>query len=272
MSQKRYHIDWPRTIAGALAAVAAAIVLSKLGAAGTLIGAAIGSLVISIGTNVGASGIQTTRERMLEAQREAVRRVSLAQAEVRRARAAVSETSVASQQRLAQAEQALESSQSELSELEDAVPTAETPITDDHAQVLPAVLAAEEMPPRQGRQDSVWRRAAIFAVASFVLAILAITAFELIGGRPLASYLGTGPGSGTSFSNVVGGSHPKRTPSPVVTPSPHPTAGPTATPSPTGTPTPTATTTPTPPASMTPTVPATPTATPTGAPGATNTP
>lgn len=269
MSQKRYHIDWPRTIAGALAAVAAAIVLSRLGAAGTLMGAAIGSLVISIGTNVGARGIHTTSERMLEAQREAVRRVSLAQAEVRRARAAVSDTSVESQQRLAQAEQALESSQSELSELEDAVSTAEVPVAaSDAAIATPAVepALAED-------RAVVWRRVAVFTAASFVLAILAITAFELIGGRPLASYLGSGPGSGTSVINVVTPPHPKATPSPAVTPSVSPTVVPTTpTPSATVTPTPSDTATPTPSSSPTPSDTATPTGTPPGTPTATNTP
>lgn len=291
MSQKRYHIDWPRTIAGALAAVAAAIVLSKLGAAGTLIGAAIGSLVISIGTNVGASGIHTTRERVLEAQREALRRVSLAQAEVRQARAAVSQASPESQQRLAQAERALESSQSELSELEDAVPTApipvvdeaavptpaveaavaenavvDTPITDDSTQVLPTVLAADEMPPRQ---VVLWRRVAIFAIASFVVAILAITAFELISGRPLSSYTGGG-GRGTSLVPSGGNSHPKAPPSPSLTPSSSPTPSPlpTSTSTSTVTPTPSATATPTPSTSTTPTSPLTPTSAPT----VTNTP
>ena len=38
-------IDWPATFAGAGAAVTVALLLSTLGAAGTLIGAALGSVV-----------------------------------------------------------------------------------------------------------------------------------------------------------------------------------------------------------------------------------
>lgn len=279
MGSKRFHIDWPRTIAGALAAVAAAVVLSKLGAAGTLTGAAIGSVVISVGTNIGAHGISTTRARMLEAQKEAARRVSLAQAEVRRARAAVADASVESQQRLAHAEAELASSQSELAQdvpvgAEPAAienPLVDAPLTDEATRVLPAVVGADEVPPRQG---VLWRRVAIFAAASFVIALLAITAFELIGGRPLSWYVGGG-GTGTTVTNIGGGGS-KPAPKPAVTPSPTVSS----TPSPTVTPTPTATATPTP--SATPTASGTPTptsgslptgaATPSGTPTVTSTP
>lgn len=279
MGPKRYNIDWPRTIAGALAAVAAAVVLSKLGAGGTLIGAAVGSLVISVGTNIGAHGISTTSARMLEAQKEAVRRVTLAQAEVRRARASLSGSSVESQERLANAERELESSQSELAR---DVPTAEipaqvvdtpiadAPVTDETSRVLPAALAADEMPPRQ---VVLWRRVAIFAAVSFVLALLVITAFELIGGRPLSSYTGGDRGSGTTFSDLVGGnSKPKSSPSPTPKPAPSATTTPTPSSTPTSTTTPTSTVTPT--DTMTPAGTPTPTVTPTDSatPTATNTP
>ena len=293
MGPKRYHVDWPRTIAGALAAVAAAVVLSKLGAAGTLIGAAIGSVVISVGTNSGAHGISTTRERMLEAQKEAARRVSLAQAEVRRARAAVSDASLESQERLAQAERELESSQSELAQdvPTSALPVAsasvvetppveapaaenpvvDTPVTDASTRVLPEVLDAPEMPQRQ---VVLWRRVAIFAAASFVIALLAITAFELIGGRPLSAYTG-GPRHGrTSLDFWDGSSKPKKTPTPKPTASTTPT--PSSTPSSSSTPTvtPTPSTTPTDSGTPTPTSGTLPTtaATTSVSPSATNTP
>ena len=285
MAPKHYHVDWPRTIAGALAAVAAAVVLSKLGAAGTLIGAAIGSVVISVGTNIGASGIHSTRERMLEAQREAARRVSLAQAEVRRARAAVEGGSPESQARLAEAEQALASSQSELAEdvptseipvvatppvepLAADHPTLDVPVADDSTRILPSVLEAPEMPPRQ---VVLWRRVAIFAVASFVIALVAITGFELISGRPLSAYMGNHD-RGLSILPGGGGSNPKpsHAPSPSLAPSPSPrvTPTPSSTPTPTNTPTPSGSTSPTPSQSATPTG----ATTPTGVPTATNTP
>lgn len=47
-TDRKLGIDWLRTIAGALAAVSAAVLLSTLGAAGTLIGAALGSVVATV--------------------------------------------------------------------------------------------------------------------------------------------------------------------------------------------------------------------------------
>ncbi|HWU31884.1 MAG TPA: hypothetical protein VN108_03360, partial [Marmoricola sp.] len=215
-------IDWPRTIAGALAAVAAAILLSKLGAAGTLIGAAVGSLVISIGTNVGAHGIQSTTERMLEAQKEAARRVSEAQAEVHKARQQVADSTGESADRLAAAEGALESAQSQLAK---DVPTSDIPVIDapildesDHpgvalADVTQVLPVAQDPTPR-----FPWKRVAVFTVASFVIALLAITAFELIGGKPLSSYFGGPDSHGTTVGDSIpggSGSTSKPPPKPV---------------------------------------------------------
>src|SRR5262249_54898382 len=44
----RVEIDWTRTVGGALAAVASAVLLSTLGAAGTILGAALGSIVVTV--------------------------------------------------------------------------------------------------------------------------------------------------------------------------------------------------------------------------------
>lgn len=243
---QRPHIDWPRTIAGALAAVAAAVLLSNLGAAGTLIGAAIGSMVISIGTNVGAHGIESTRQRMLEAQAEAARRVSEAQHEIRKALDEVAEPESVDEQRLNEIDDALESAKADLAQ---DVPT----------ETIPVVAAKRDVP---------WKRIAVFAASLFVLAMMIITAFELIGGRPISSYTGGGGSGGTTISDSVSGGsshHTPQTPSPSPTPSATPSASPTSSATPTATATPSAT--------DTPTAPVTPTETPTTpAPSATTTP
>jgi hypothetical protein len=64
--QVRSGIDIPKTIAGALAAVCAAVIGSFLGVAGTLVGAALASIIGSVGTEVyrryldkGAKKLQT---------------------------------------------------------------------------------------------------------------------------------------------------------------------------------------------------------------------
>jgi len=58
-------IDIPKTIAGALAAVCAAVVGSFLGVAGTLAGAAIASIIGSIGTEVYTRSIRKGREKLV---------------------------------------------------------------------------------------------------------------------------------------------------------------------------------------------------------------
>src|SRR3954466_13554107 len=57
-------IDIPKTIAGVLAAVSAAVVGSFLGVAGTLVGAAVASLIGSIGTEIWARSIKRGGEKL----------------------------------------------------------------------------------------------------------------------------------------------------------------------------------------------------------------
>jgi hypothetical protein len=57
-------IDIPKTIAGALAAVCAAVVGSYLGVAGTLAGAAVASIIGSVGTEIYARSLKKGREKL----------------------------------------------------------------------------------------------------------------------------------------------------------------------------------------------------------------
>jgi hypothetical protein len=57
-------IDFPKTIAGVLAAVSAAVVGSFLGVAGTLVGAALASIVGTVGTEVYHRGIARGRRKI----------------------------------------------------------------------------------------------------------------------------------------------------------------------------------------------------------------
>src|SRR5690348_5339691 len=57
-------IDISKTIAGALAAVCAAVVGSYLGVAGTLIGAAVASIVGTLGTEIYARSLTKGREKL----------------------------------------------------------------------------------------------------------------------------------------------------------------------------------------------------------------
>ena len=79
------HIDWTRTIAGALAAVASAVLLSTLGAVGTIIGAAVGSIVVTIASALFTQGLSSSKRSLAKAQASAKQKVGIAHAEVRRA-------------------------------------------------------------------------------------------------------------------------------------------------------------------------------------------
>jgi hypothetical protein len=57
-------VDWVKAVAGALAAVSTTVLLSTLGAAGTLAGAAVGSLAATVATALYSRGLDRSRLRM----------------------------------------------------------------------------------------------------------------------------------------------------------------------------------------------------------------
>src|SRR3954453_20599293 len=81
-SDDRIEVDWLRAIAGALAAVVSAVLLSTLGEVGTLLGAALGSLVFTIGSAMFAQGIRSSRRTLAKAQTSAKQKVGVAKADV----------------------------------------------------------------------------------------------------------------------------------------------------------------------------------------------
>ena len=78
----RLEIDWLKTMAGALAAISSAVLLSTLGAAGTIAGAAIGSVVLSTGSALYSQGLARSRDRLARAQSTGLRRVGVSRADV----------------------------------------------------------------------------------------------------------------------------------------------------------------------------------------------
>lgn len=238
----RLEIDWLKTVAGALAAVSSAVILSSLGAAGTLIGAAVGSIVVSLTSSLYNTGLNRSRERVAQAQALALRRVGVAQAEVRRA-ARRQDSHTAVEGHLDHAEEQLVEAQVQLDEL---------------------VGEEPEGSWRERLAGLPWKRIGLAALGFFVVAVVAITVFELIAGRPVSSITGgSHDRSGTTFSDLGGGGGGRRhqpTPTPTpqqprdsATPSQVPTYSttPTQAPTPTATPTPAATPTPVPSSSPT---------------------
>jgi hypothetical protein len=242
----RLDIDWLRVVAGALAAVASAILLSTLGAAGTIVGAALGSVVVTVSSAYFSQGLATSRRKLAQAQAAARDKVGIAQAEVRRAGRA-DDTRV-QDSHLEHADERLAEAHEELDAM------------------------AEETAPPPWKQRLValpWKRLALAAAALFVIAILAITAFELVAGRSVSSFTGGSPKNERSTLGDVGGGsgkndHQKQpddqsSPSPSPSESSEPTGTPTETP--TETTTPSETTSPSPTESATPSETASPTPT-----------
>ena len=241
----KLEIDWLKTTGGALAAVSSAVLLSTLGAAGTIIGAALGSVVATVGGALYSQGLVRSRHRLVQAQSVAMRKVGVAQAEVRRAgRKQGDAHTVDAHLRHAQA--TLDDAKDDLDALSD-------------EPVDPGWRARLALLP--------WKRIALVTAGLFAAAVVAITAFELVIGRTVSDLTTGSPGGGSTIGHVVGGGtgtparDQQQTPpadpaSPSDAPSQAPSGEPSATPSgdpsatpgtePTGTPTPSVTPTPEP--------------------------
>jgi hypothetical protein len=197
-NESRVGTGWMQVAASALAAVSSAVLLSTLGVAGTLIGAALGSVVATIGTSLYTRTLDVSRQQVA-AQAAALRRVTSARTELdevvsaRRRGEAVSETQVAL-------------AGQELDEAEEVLTTDEAPST-------PGVRRWE-WPPQLS-----WRRLAVLAAAVFVVAMATITAFELTTGQAVSVYTGgSDRKTGSTVPGLGSGGDRKPTPTDGATP------------------------------------------------------
>ncbi|GAA4737018.1 hypothetical protein GCM10023350_21200 [Nocardioides endophyticus] len=231
------HIDWTRTVAGALAAVASAILLSTLGAVGTIIGAAVGSIVVTISSALFTQGLSSSKRSLAKAQASAMQKVGIAHAEVRRAERA--DDVEAQEGHLEHADERLEEA---------------------HEELDAAALAAAPPSWRERLTLLPWRRILLGAGVLFLIAVVVITVFEVIAGRSVSSFTGgSSDDSGTTITHVrEGGPGRGDDPGPSDSPDPTDDASPSETPSespgvsPTGEPTPSDAPTPSPMESSTP--------------------
>lgn len=165
------EISWTRTAGSALGAVSSAVLLSTLGVAGTLIGAALGSLIITVGGAMYSSTLQATQERVLKASEV---RAGQPGARARGSRDTGTGTGRSSQE------------QASLSE----------PTEDDPSS---GTSWSERL------RDLPWKRITGASVAVFVVAMGLILAFELTTGRAVSSYTGgSSPSTGTSVPGFAG--------------------------------------------------------------------
>ena len=225
---QKLEIDWLKTAGGAFAAVSSALLLSTLGAAGTIIGAALGSVIVTVGGAFYSQGLARSQQRLAQVQNAAMRKVGVAQAEVRRA-VRRQDDGDAVDAHLAHAEERLDDAKDDLGALGDE-PTG--PDWRERFVTLP------------------WKRISLIAAGLFAAAVLAISAFELVAGESVSSITGgTEGGGGPTISRIGGGSNgdtptednqvpPDKQSSPSEAPSNEPSDQPSPTNAPSGEPTP----------------------------------
>jgi hypothetical protein len=171
-------------IATALAAITATIAASYLGVSGTVIGAALASVVSAVGNAVYGHSLRTTRDRV---------------------RVAVPVRTGARPTRPDQ----------DFRPAERPAAAPASPRPENAIAERPPVLPTPRPRPAR-RERNAWRGVAIGAISVFVTVLAVVTGVEVVAGRPLADLVRGDAGSGTSvfgtgISNRGGG------PSPTVT-------------------------------------------------------
>lgn len=199
-SERQSSVDLVKLTAGALASMASAVLLSTLGAAGTITGAALGSVLVTVGSALFSKSIDASKQGVTAAQSLTIRRVAQARSQVDRATDEM-DGSGSAQQHLAGANADLDQAESDL-------------------------VAGETEPASAGWRDRLatlsWKRVALGAAALFLVAMVVITGFELVTGRAVSNMTGgSSQKDRTSFSGLTG----------TGTSSPSPTGTPTGTPS-----------------------------------------
>lgn len=160
--QNRLQINWVNSAGGALGAVSSAVLLSSLGVAGTLVGAALGSLVITVGGAVYSHYLRKTGERVAERAGEARRAGRVRQP--------------------VPAEAGAGAHPADRRRPEDL----------DHTDQAKGGKSAGQL-----IQGLPWKRILGLSAALFGIAMALIVAFELATGRAVSTYTG-----GTSNTNV----------------------------------------------------------------------
>lgn len=280
-SRSRLRISGISVVAGAAAAATASAATSVLGVAGTVLGAAVVSAVITVAAAVYDHSLRQAKVRLAQ-RMEVTARLPRLLADGSVAPDDLTEASPsprgettgdAAARRAIQASftspleataEGVDPTTGELAAVPAVETTAELSISADALERPELPLDALDLEDERGYH---WGRIASVSVLVFVLAMAVVTGFELVTGRPLSSLFTDSPARGTTVGHIVRPHRSTPTPTPSTpSPSPSPTS-----PSPTS-PTPTPTT-PSPTPSPTHTSPTpSPTPTPTHSPSGTASP
>ena len=198
---ERLNLNVTQVAAGALAAVTSAVVASRFGIGGTLVGAGLASAVSTTGATVYSHVLRRTGSK---------------------ARGVLEELPRHGHQGVRQAD--TEQTNHEL------------PPHHDEAGPRPNTAVAPAPPPRsRSRRIPIWAVPVAASVLVFAIALGAISGAEAMTGRPAASWVGgSGPSSGTTVGSLASGNSG---PTPGTTHSATPATTPTNTPASTAAPT-----------------------------------
>ena len=200
--EQNINVNWVQALAGALAAMSSAVLLSTVGVAGTIIGAAVGSVIATVGSAIYSYYLETSKKRVAAASSVARERAVRARGRIKGASASSVETEDRTQQ-LDLAEEDLEQAEEDLEQAEEE----ETTEKPSWKEILRGLR---------------WKRIGIATVGIFLLAMAAILAFELIAGRSVSTITGgSDAGKRSSISWGSGSGQEKKD-----EPSPEPTTAP----------------------------------------------
>jgi hypothetical protein len=219
----RVQLSLTQVFAGAVAAMVGSLVASRLGLAGTVIGAAVISVVATVLTALNVNSVMRVRER------------------ARLTRLAAARTRLEQRRRAEHVTPAVPSDQQEADDTADLAEIAELEAEDADD------LAGHGRFTVADRRGYHWTVIAGVSALVFVLAMVGITVVEKITGKAISCSLGRDCDDSTTIP-LPGGPKPSTTPtpSPSTIPSVTPSPTPTTTPTPTPTPTPSDTVSPTP--------------------------
>jgi hypothetical protein len=182
---RRLEVNWAQTVAAPLAAVTSAVLLSTVGVAGTVIGAALGALAYSLGTAIYTHYIGATKDRVANAQKAAAAKIGRAQSRVQEASENLEAGSPDADEELAKAGEDLHQARSALADAEEDV---------------------EPVGWRGVFAGLPWKRIALATAGVFLAAMALIVSFELVTGRAVSSYTGGSDSSRrTSLPGFLGG-------------------------------------------------------------------
>jgi hypothetical protein len=204
----RFGIGAAQVAASALAAVSSAVAASTLGVAGTVIGAAIGSVVATTATSIYLHSLQRTRDRL---------RVSL-ETTARRGRRPGVANGIESVDTGTAGTGSVGTGSVGTGTVGTGTVGTGTAETTETAQLAP--VSRPVRPPADRRLR--WQPVAATAAAVFLIAVAAISGYEIASGRSVAGQVGGGSGRttiGEFFGGQPGGSTPGGTPSSEPTPS-----------------------------------------------------